>query len=309
MRFWIWPLFVLRLAVVQLADRRERQLVGQAVREDVGQVRERRGVELQRVAAELRGQLVEPGQRAPPERRAAQLRPRGDRVEPRRRVVVGLVRAVGEAFDGLVEVRGAFGVGDEVGGLGLRHPDRRPEDHAGEADAADRGPEQLGLHAVRLEAADLAGAREQVHRHDVLAEAARRVVVLAVDVVGDRPADGHLAGARQHRHPQPEGQRDAHEAVEGDAGVEVDQPGLGVDGVDAVAGGHVEDEAARVLRGVAVGAPEAAGDDPSLPGSGDRLGQRLGGGDLVAGEDGGPTRGGARPPGERLHGARHPARV
>ena len=173
--------------------------------------------------AELLGQLVEPGQRAAAERRPAELGAGGDGVEPRRGVVVGLVGAVGEPLDGLVEVRGALGVGDEVGGLGLRHPDRRPQDDPGQADAADGRPEQLRLRALGLDPADLAGAGEQVHRDHVVAEAAGGVVVLAVDVVGDRAADGDLARAGQDRDPQPERQRDAHQPVEGHARVEVDQ--------------------------------------------------------------------------------------
>ena len=75
---------------------------------------------------------------------------------------------------------------------------------------------------------------QQLHRPDVVAEAARAVVVLAVDVAGDRAADGDLPGARQHRHPQPERQRRLHQLIEADAGVDVGQAGVGVDRVDPV---------------------------------------------------------------------------
>ena len=66
-------------------------------------------------------------------------------------------------------------------------------------------------------------ASQQLHRADVVAEAARAVVVLAVDVAGDRAADGDLPGAGQHRHPQPERQRRLHQLIEAHAGVHVGQ--------------------------------------------------------------------------------------
>ncbi len=121
------------------------------------------------------------------------------------------------------------------------------------------------LFAVRGEVADLSVGGQQVHRAHMVAEAARAVVVLAVDVGGDRAADGDLPGARQHRHPQPERQRRLHQLVEVDAGVDVGQLGVGVDRVDAVQRRHVDDQAAAVLRVVAVGAAQPAGDDaPAL---------------------------------------------
>ena len=49
--------------------------------------------------------------------------------------------------------------------------------------------------------------------------------------------------------------------VEVDATVDVDDARRGVDAVNAVEGIHVDDESAGVLRVVAVGAAEAAGDD------------------------------------------------
>ena len=136
-----------------------------------------------------------------------------------------------------------------------------------------------GLGAVGGQVADLAVGGQQVHRADVVAEAARAVVVLAVDVAGDRAADGDLAGAGQHRHPQPERQRGPHQLVEVHAGVDVDEPGVGVHRVDLVQRGHVDDQAAAVLRVVAVGAAQPAGDHAARAAVGrlrDRLGDHLG---------------------------------
>src|ERR1700758_2290123 len=59
-----------------------------------------------------------------------------------------------------------------------------------------------------------AGGGQQVHAAHVVAEAARAVMVLAVDVARDRATDRDLAGARQHRDPQPERQRGLHQLVE-----------------------------------------------------------------------------------------------
>ena len=69
--------------------------------------------------------------------------------------------------------------------------------------------------AVRGQRAHLAVGHQQVEGAHVVAEAALGVVVLAVHVGGDRTADGHLAGARQHRHPEPEWQQRAHQQHQG----------------------------------------------------------------------------------------------
>ncbi len=93
--------------------------------------------------------------------------------------------------------------------------------------------------------------------------------------------------------------------MQADARVADDLPPRDVDGVDAVEAGHVEDRAARVLGGVAVGAAEAAGDRaarPALPHRPRRLlvaagPQRAGGGGrgaAPAGERGGSGGGGGR---------------
>ena len=167
--------------------------------------------------------------------------------------------------DGLVQVVGAHRVGEEVGGLRLGHLDHRAQDDARQPHAADGGPEQgavrVVLRAFRLQVQDAAVGHEQFHGHDVLAEGAGRVVVLAVDVRADGPADGDLAGAGQDRDPEAEGDGGLHQLIQRHAAVHVDQGGLRVDGVDAVELLHVDDQAAAVLGGVAVGAAHAAGDD------------------------------------------------
>ena len=56
-----------------------------------------------------------------------------------------------------------------------------------EAEPANRRVELLGC-ALGIELAQLAAGREQAQRGDVVAERAVGVVVLAVDVTGDRTA-------------------------------------------------------------------------------------------------------------------------
>ena len=169
--------------------------------------------------------------------------------------------------------------------------DRRRDDHAGQPHAADGGPEQLGLGAVRGQRADGAVRGDQVHRQHVVAEAALGVVVLAVDVRADRAADRDLPGARQHRHPPAERQGGPHERVQADAAVDDRDARVGVDRGRAGEPGHLEHEAARVLCRVAVGAAETAGDHPARAGARDRghhVGGRAGDGDVREGRGGAP---------------------
>ena len=84
--------------------------------------------------------------------------------------------------DGFVEVLGGDAVGDEVRGFGAGHGDPGTHHDAGQAVAADGGPEQLVLRPIRCEGAHLAVGHQQVHRQHVIAEAPGAVVILAVDV-------------------------------------------------------------------------------------------------------------------------------
>ncbi len=209
-------------------------------------------------AAQLRRQVGERRVVGAGQQAAAEVRPGGHRVEPGHRLHIGLV-VLGLPGHQLVEVADLVGVDEEVRGLHVVEVQRRAQHDPGEPHAADRGPEQLGVRAVRGERVDLAVRGEQVHRPHVVAEAALDVVGLAVDVAADRAADGDLPGAGQHGQPQPEREQRAHQRVERDAGVDLDQARVGVHPVDAVQRGHVDDDAARVLRRVAVAAARARG--------------------------------------------------
>ena len=134
--------------------------------------------------------------------------------------------------------------------------------------------------AVRGQGVHLAVGHQQVQGPHVVAEAALGVVVLAVHVGGDRAADGHLPGAGQHRHPEPERQQRPHQRVQADPGLDRHRGrfGGGVDGEDVVQLGQVEGEPAGVLGGVAVAAAESARHHPAVVGGaqrGDGVGDRV----------------------------------
>jgi hypothetical protein len=177
----------------------------------------------------------------------------------------------GQAGHQVVEVAGALGVDPHQRGLHRLEPHGRGEDHPGQAHPAGGGVEQIG--AARDDP-DPAVGRQQLQGDHVPRERARDVVVLAVDVGADRPADGDVARAGGDRHEPAERQQQAHQRVQGDARVAEHGAALDVDGVDAVQARHVEHGPARVLRGVAVRPAQAPGDaaaGPAVPDGGDRL--------------------------------------
>ena len=105
-----------------------------------------------------------------------------------------------------------------------------------------------------------------VNERDVVGDAAVDVVVLAVHVGRQRAADGHEPGARRDGHEPAEWQQHPHQRVEAHAGVDPHDALLDVERTHCVEARRVDDGAARVLRGVAVGAAEPAGDEPARPG-------------------------------------------
>ena len=166
--------------------------------------------------------------------------------------------------DGLVETAGGGGVGDEVSTLGPLELDLRPKDDASQADSRDRRPEQLALGVVGAagggQGEDASIGHQQRDLDNVLAEGSGAVMILAMDVVRDGSTDGDLPGARQHRNPQTEREGHGHQLIEGDSGVEVDDPGGVIDRVDALELRHVDGQATDVLRGFVVGTSQSAGD-------------------------------------------------
>ena len=76
---------------------------------------------------------------------------------------------------------------------------------------------------------DRAVGHQHRHRPQVVAERTVDVVVLAVDVAGDRPAERHEAGAGRDRHEEALRHQMAQQVVEADAGVGRHEPARGVE--------------------------------------------------------------------------------
>ncbi len=231
-----------------------------------------RGVR-QRVHGEARWQLVDGGVLATRQDAAPEAPARGHRVDPGDRVPVVAVALVHHRQE-VLEVRRPLGVDGAATRLDRQQADRGIEDHAGEAHPTDRRPEQLSA-LVRSRLDDRAVGEEQCQAGHVGPERSVDVVVLAVDVAGDGPADGDEAGPRGHRHEEAPRDEDLEQLVEADArrdgGRPRDRVQHGVVGVVLEA----QHGAPTVLRRVAVGAPHPPDDAATSRQVLDRGPQRL----------------------------------
>jgi hypothetical protein len=156
-----------------------------------------------------------------------------------------------------------------------------PKNQAGEPDAADRGREQVGI-GPRAYAPDLARGQRQVEPDHVIAEAARALVVLAVDVVRDGAAHGGERGAGTDREQVAPRQERLHEVAKGHPGFTDHVAACGIEVEDPVQAAGQERPAAAVERDVAVAAAGAMGQDRAPV----RLGQRRGRGGGIPGSAG-----------------------
>lgn len=260
------------------------------------------------------GQRVQRGVVAAGEHRAAGRPPAREEVDPGDRVAVAVVGG-GQPGHQVVQVAGPLGVDRHQCRFDRLEPQRRGEDHAGQPHAPRRRVEQG---RARGDGADPAVGGEQLQREHVPREGPRHVVVLAVDVRADRPADRHIAGAGRHRHEPAERQQHLHQPVQGDARVAQHGAARDVDGVHAVQGRHVEHGAPGVLRRVPVRPAEPPGDaapGPAVPDGDGRLlvrprpdEERRGGRRAAPAGDGAPVgvgNGVGRHGGDRIAPSRH----
>ena len=102
------------------------------------------------------------------------------------------------------------------------------------------------------------------------------MVVLAVHVRGDRPAEGDVAGPRHHREGMSARQQFRGDPSERGSRGHGGLAPFGVQAHGAGESGAVQDGPAGVLRGVAVGAPQAAGQRTPGAGRGQRAGDLAG---------------------------------
>ena len=248
-----------RLAVPHLVEGGDRQSIDDArPRDDRRQrhqllagVRQRSagvlGVELGRAG------VVGVGQHAPSEVAAGR-----KQVEPGHRVAeVGVV--LRHARHDLVEVVDPPRVDRHQAGVDRDQPERRIEDHTGQPHPADGRPEQLRV-AVRTDLDDGRVGQHQPQPGDLIAERPVEVVVLAVDVAGDRPTDRDEARARGDGHEPTARHDDVEQVVEADPGRHGHGAGGVVDLHCVVGRAQPQHVSTAVLRGVAVRAPETAGD-------------------------------------------------
>ena len=222
------------------------------------------------------------------EDRAPQVGAAGHAVDPGDRVAVALV-ALGHRGHHRVEVGVALGVDQDPVGLDGDQAQGEPGDDAGQAHPADGRPEEVGV-GVGPDG-HRAGRGDQSQAGHVRSERPVDVVVLAVHVGGDGPAEGDAPGPGRDRDEPALGHAQGEEVVVGVAGADLDQS-VGADLGDPPEAGVVDDDAARDLGRVAVAAPQAARDDRAA-------GEGLG--DLVLarrGDDRGRARRGPPPAGE-----------
>ena len=177
-------------------------------------------------------------------------------VEPRHRIPeVGFARH--HLGHHVVERVEPVRVDRDAARLDREQPERDLEHEAGEAHAADGGPEQLRI-AIGSDVDDGRVGQHHPDVGDVVAERSVEVVVLAVDVARDGAADRHVAGTRRDGDEEPEWDEDPQQVVEADAGADGCRAGLLVD--DDRSGRQPEDVAAAVLGRVAVRPTETASD-------------------------------------------------
>ena len=92
------------------------------------------------------------------------------------------------------------------------------------------------------------------------AEGAGSVMVLAMDIVGERAADGDEAGAGRDRRKPAGRHGELQQAVEQQAGPAGQQAGFAIEEQDFVHSARVDQRAALVQAGIAVGAAIAVGE-------------------------------------------------
>jgi hypothetical protein len=96
---------------------------------------------------------------------------------------------------------------------------------------------------------------------DVGTEPSVSMVVLSVHVCSDCTADGNLPGAGRHGHEPPARDDEAEHGVERDASFDAEQPSIEVGLDDPIERRAVEEDSARALGSVSVGAAESSGKD------------------------------------------------
>ncbi len=138
-------------------------------------------------------QLVDPCMVAAGEHAATELASLGHQVDPGDAVAIVVV-ALAHCREQGIEIGKALSVHRHLAGLDRYQAECGFEDHAGEAHPANRRPEQFGIRFGPDDHLRPVG-QEQGEGLDMVAEGTLDMVVLTVDIAGDRPTDGHEAGS------------------------------------------------------------------------------------------------------------------
>ncbi|MHC2511535.1 hypothetical protein ACVII1_006773 [Bradyrhizobium elkanii] len=205
----------------------------------------------QHILVAARGVLGQIEQR-PSERRAAR-----QAVDPGHRI--GARCAAFQLIDRRVEIAGDAGVLPQPGGLDRQQPQRRVEDHARQAHAAQRRREQRGVFRTRA-GDDLAARQREAERIDDGAETAIAMMVLAVNVGRDRAADRHEFRAGHDLEEEAARLENGKDVRDSHAGFDRQSRGCGIEAPHPVQAAR-RDRGLRSDRGIAVGPPGAARDD------------------------------------------------
>ena len=97
----------------------------------------------------------------------------------------------------------------------------------------------------------------QYEAYDVTSESAGAVVILAMDIVGQGPAEGHETRPRGHAGEKPEWRERGEDVVERDAGFGHEDPGCRIERAKAIETRHIEEAPTVREAHIAIGTPSA----------------------------------------------------
>ena len=106
---------------------------------------------------------------------------------------------------------------------------------------------------------DLAAPEQEPQRLDMRAEASRTMMVLAVNIGGNRPADAHIAAPRQNGEDPPRRNDELQSSAQRNPRLALQDPRLAIKRKEAIQKPRLQDGLGE--RAVAVAAPEPPSDE------------------------------------------------
>ncbi len=196
-----------------------------------------------------------PGRReiAAEEDTPAQVGPTRGAIDPGDGEFMGPVGLLGEREE-VAEVRETPALGLNPGTGDGAQLDFHPGDKSGQPQPAEGGGEPVGVFG-RCADPSTAIRAHQFKGPDMVAEGAGAVMVLAVDIIGHRPAQGHEAGAGGDRQKPPTRDDQFQDLGQQHAGLGAEHTGIGIKGDEAVQAPRQQDMTAVVEADVAIAAP------------------------------------------------------